>query len=181
MNKAIFLDRDGVIIENKATYVRSLDDIIFIPQALPAMELLKRSSFKIFIITNQSAVGRGLLSIELAHLINKKVVERIVNRGGRVDGVFMCPHTPDDLCACRKPKPGLILNAASKYNLDLQNSIMIGDALTDVLAGQAAGIKRNILVLTGRGIEQYSKWDRITPKAFEFYDDLLEVISSIYS
>ena len=179
MDSAIFLDRDGVIIKNNPAYVRSLEDIRFYSQALQAISMLTQSPYKIFIITNQSAIARGLLSIDLAQNINFEVVEEIFNSGGRIDDVFMCPHSPEDFCLCRKPMPGLILQAALKFQIDLQKSLMIGDALSDILAGQAAGVGRNILVLTGRGKDQYSNWDRKNPKSFEVYDNLLSVTTAL--
>ena len=173
MQPAIFLDRDGVIVHNNPAYIRTLEDVIFYPQALEALALLKQTPYKLIIITNQSAISRGLLNIDSAHRINNEVILQIEKSGGRVDDVFMCPHSPEDHCLCRKPKPGLILQAASKHEIDLVRSIMIGDALTDIIAGQAAGIKTNILVLTGRGKDQISNWDHQNPNMFEIYTDLL--------
>jgi D-glycero-D-manno-heptose 1,7-bisphosphate phosphatase len=154
MDPAIFLDRDGVIIENRDNYVRSLDDIIFYPQALKALAHAAESYYRIIIITNQSAVGRGIITLKQAQDINLKVVSEIEKYGGRVDGVFMCPHSPAAHCVCRKPQPGLFFQAARKFSIDMNNSIMIGDALTDILAGKAAGVPSRFLVLTGRGAAQ---------------------------
>ncbi len=123
MQPAIFLDRDGVIIENIPTYVRSYDDVKFIPQSIDALVKASSSPYKIVFITNQSAVGRGIISAAQAWAINDYVVEHIVNAGGRVDGTFMCPHDPLEGCYCRKPKPGLILQAAEDLDIDLQTSV----------------------------------------------------------
>jgi D-glycero-D-manno-heptose 1,7-bisphosphate phosphatase len=154
MQPAVFLDRDGVIIENRENYVRSWEDVSFLPQALQALALASLTQFKIVIVTNQSAVGRGIISIDQALDINHKVVLEIERYGGRIDGVFMCPHAPQAGCDCRKPKPGLLFQAAEALLLDLKKSIMVGDALTDLAAGQAAGIPTRVLVLTGRGASQ---------------------------
>jgi D-glycero-D-manno-heptose 1,7-bisphosphate phosphatase len=172
MYPAIFLDRDGVIIENIDSYVRSWDDVILFPQALEGLANLNQTSYKVIIVTNQSAVGRGLVTLEAVEEINQKLVRRIVAAGGRVDGIFICPHTPEDNCTCRKPKPGLILQAARELSIDLQKSILIGDALSDLTAGWSAGIPRNILVLTGRGSEQFTnaEWGKLYP--FPVYMDL---------
>lgn len=153
MRPAIFLDRDGVIVENRDDYVRSPGDISFIPGALPALAKLASSPFAIVIVTNQAAVGRGLISLAEAEAINRFVTAEIVRAGGRVDGAYLCPHRPDEGCECRKPRPGLLLQAAAELNLDLKRSWMIGDALTDLQAGEAAGA-RPLLVLTGRGKDQ---------------------------
>ena len=154
MKPALFLDRDGVIIDNRHNYVRSWSDVTIYPQALKALEVIGSSQYMIFIITNQSAVGRGIISQAAAHAINEQLVKVIEESGGRIDEVFMCPHAPQDNCLCRKPQPGLILEAASKHPVNLSKSILIGDALSDIMAGQEAGVAQNVLVLTGRGLTQ---------------------------
>jgi D-glycero-D-manno-heptose 1,7-bisphosphate phosphatase len=154
MNPAVFLDRDGVIIQNRENYVRSWTDVEFIPTSLYALERLSQTAHKIIIITNQSAVGRGIITLKQADAINRRIIEAIKKSGGRVDGFFMCPHTPEEHCSCRKPLPGLIQKAAEELSIDLESSVLIGDALTDIQAGSAAGIKTLILVKTGRGQEQ---------------------------
>jgi D-glycero-D-manno-heptose 1,7-bisphosphate phosphatase len=178
MFPAIFLDRDGVIIENLSTYVRSWEDVHFIPNSLAALKRAQSSPYKFVIITNQSAVGRGILPLELAWEINGGVVQAIQRAGGRVDGSFMCPHAPHEDCDCRKPKPGLIYQAASELKLDLSQSILIGDALSDLLAGQAAGIPKTILLRTGRGRGQEKLPSPATLKPFLVYHDLAEALQS---
>lgn len=181
MNPAIFLDRDGVIIENVETYVRDWKDVVFLPTSLASMRKLALSSYKIIIITNQSAVGRGIISPSQAKEINQQVVSTIIDAGGRVDGVFMCPHSPQDRCSCRKPLPGLILQAAEALSLDLNQSITIGDALSDIQAGQAAGIPTNILVKTGRGSTQLQLPLAASMPGFLIFNDLESVIDTILS
>ena len=154
MLPALFLDRDGVIIENRAHYVRSWEDVQFFPSALTALQLAAALPHRIVIVTNQSAVGRGIISLDEAEELNQQIVHVIESAGGRIDGVFLCPHAPDENCNCRKPKPGLLLQAARELPISLKDSVLIGDALSDLLAGQAAGIKDLILVKTGRGIDQ---------------------------
>ncbi|HET7011060.1 MAG TPA: D-glycero-beta-D-manno-heptose 1,7-bisphosphate 7-phosphatase [Anaerolineales bacterium] len=156
LRPAVFLDRDGVIIENRLDYVRSWDDVEFIPSALEALARLSRSDYAIVITTNQSAIGRGYLSRQQADAINQRLVDHVRRAGGRIDGVFLCPHAPDDGCECRKPKPGLLFRAAEAMGLDLSRSIMIGDTLSDVQAGAAAGIGTLALVQTGLGAAQQS-------------------------
>jgi D-glycero-D-manno-heptose 1,7-bisphosphate phosphatase len=154
MFPAILLDRDGVLIENRSDYVRGWPQVKILPEAIHALTLSEIKNYKIVIVTNQSAVGRGLISLETANEINSRLVDLIHHHGGQVDSVFMCPHKPDDGCFCRKPKPGLLLQAAKELSLDLRRSWMIGDAWSDVLAGQAAGVRQSILLKTGRGGEQ---------------------------
>lgn len=176
---AIFLDRDGVIIENRPNYVRSWEDVTIFPQALSVLARLRDLPYQIVIVTNQSVVGRGGISLQAAQAINERLVAQIVDAGGRIDGVFMCPHAPSDRCECRKPKPGLLLQAAQALAIDLSSSWMIGDALTDVMAGKAAGVKRTALVLTGRGMAQMERpeADRISP--FVVYDDLSAALADL--
>jgi D-glycero-D-manno-heptose 1,7-bisphosphate phosphatase len=154
MYPAIFLDRDGVIIKNQERYVRSWKDVEFLPHSLQALEQLSQTKYKIIIISNQSAIGRGFLSSEKAGHINQRVVETISTVGGRIDGLYICPHTANDHCDCRKPLPGLIFRAASNLSIDLPSSVLIGDALSDIQAGFAAGIQTLILVKTGLGNSQ---------------------------
>ena len=154
MFPAIFLDRDGVLIENRSDYVRDWSQVRIIPEAIPALSLAAAKKYKIILITNQSAVGRGLITLETARDINDRLVSLIRGQGGQVDGVYMCPHKPEDGCHCRKPQPGLFFQAAEELSLDLKSSWMIGDAWSDIQAGQAAGVRRVILVKTGRGTEQ---------------------------
>ena len=179
MFPAIFLDRDGVIIENRPEYVRSWEDVFIYPQALSALAQASRSRYKIILVTNQSAIGRGIISFQTGVEINDRLVNIIQAAGGRIDGVFMCPHAPEENCDCRKPRPGLFLQAAQALSLDLENSIMIGDALTDLQAAQAAGITRAILVRTGRGAEQALLPEAIQAGPFSVCADLAEALAGL--
>lgn len=151
---AIFLDRDGVIIENRPDYVRDWSQVAFFHSGLQALAAVAKTPYLLVIITNQSAVGRGIITLSTAQQINQRLVTEIEKRGGRIDAVYMCPHAPHEKCACRKPAPGLIQQATADLNIDLPRSILIGDALTDIQAGRLAGIGQNVLVLTGRGPAQ---------------------------
>ncbi len=169
---ALFLDRDGVIIENREQYVRCWEDVAFYPQGLRALARLRHWLGKIVIVTNQSVVGRGLITLRQAHSINERITAEIVAAGGRIDAVFMCPHAPDEQCDCRKPQPGLLLQAARALNIDLGQSLLIGDALTDVAAGRAAGAGRVALVRTGRGEQQLQLPAARQMSAFPVYETL---------
>ncbi len=153
LRPAVFLDRDGVINENRANYVRVVDHVRFIPGALAALARLAQWDCAIVVVTNQSSIGRGLVTLAVSDAINAHVREHVEQAGGRVDAFYVCPHEPNGGCACRKPEPGLLRDAAADLGLDPSRSYMIGDALTDVLAGQRAGAQP-ILVLTGRGATQ---------------------------
>lgn len=177
MFPAIFLDRDGVIIENRAEYVRRWKDVTFIPQALTALEALSRTRYKIVIVTNQSAVGRGIITRAEADQIGERIMEVIKSHGGHVDGVFVCYHAPAAHCDCRKPRPGLLLQAAAALSIDLSRSIMVGDAISDLQAGQNAGVEQTFLVRTGRGAAQAVLPEAAHLRPFHIYDTLADVVT----
>lgn len=179
MPRAIFLDRDGVIIQNQPDYVRGWSDVVLFPQAAQALRLLKDTSYQIVIVTNQAAVGKGLVQREVVDEINQRLFSEIHALGGRVDRVYVCPHTAEMHCPCRKPKPGLILQAADELEIDLSQSILIGDALSDLQAGHSAGIQQLILVKTGLGIEQLPRIEEAFSQPFTVRGDLLEAVRSL--
>ena len=179
MFPALFLDRDGVLIEYRPNYVRTWEDVVIYPSSIAALVKVKDTPYKIILVTNQSAVGRGIISLETALNINRHLELEIIKAGGRIDGIFMCPHTPKENCACRKPKPGLILQAAQALNLDLPQSILVGDALSDLEAGQAASIGQLALVRTGRGAQEEHLLPKPTKTNFVIFDDLAEVVSQL--
>jgi D-glycero-D-manno-heptose 1,7-bisphosphate phosphatase len=181
MRPAIFLDRDGVIIENREDYVRSWNDVSILPGVLESLAMAARSRYAIVIVTNQSAIGRGLISLDRANEIHQRLEKEIMTAGGRIDGIYLCPHAPDTGCNCRKPAPGMILQAANELSLDLPRSVIIGDALTDLSAGKAAGIPHRILVGTGRGYDQYQQWKSADISPFDFFDTLSIALSHLLS
>lgn len=179
MNTAIFLDRDGVIIENREHYVRCWDDVAFIPGALTALKRISSSSYRIIVVTNQSAVGRGLITFEQAESINRRIKFVVSAAGGRIDALYLCPHTPQDQCDCRKPLPGMLLQAAEELRINLSQSFMIGDALSDLMAGKAANVRETILVKTGRGKSQIALSEAQQLQPFHVYDSLIEATDYI--
>jgi D-glycero-D-manno-heptose 1,7-bisphosphate phosphatase len=180
MVPAIFLDRDGVIVENRPDYIRSWADVHIFPQALEALVKARIAPYKIIIVTNQSAVGRGIISLAEAQAINQRLVAEIEAAGGQIDAVLMCPHAPNDNCLCRKPRPGLLLQAAQQFSIDLKHSILIGDALSDLLAGQAAGLQNTILVRTGRGADQVNLASSVSLKPYRVYDTLAQALADLF-
>ena len=179
MQAAIFLDRDGVIIKNRSSYVRSWADVEIFPQALSALARINKSPFKIVVITNQSGVGRGLIPLKVAEEINKRLATAVEIAGGRIDGTFMCTHAPEDACICRKPRPGLLLQAARELSIDLGQSIMIGDALSDLKAGKAAGVGLSAIVLTGRGAQQVQLPESVNLQPFLIFNTLAEALENL--
>jgi len=145
---AVFLDRDGVINEERSDYVKSWGEFHFLPGALEAMSELTGAGCRLFVITNQSAIHRGLVSWGQVQDIHRRMREEIERAGGAVEAVLVCPHRPDEGCECRKPRPGLLERAAREYALDLNRCYLIGDKLSDIAAGQAVGC-RCALVQTG--------------------------------
>jgi D-glycero-D-manno-heptose 1,7-bisphosphate phosphatase len=153
LRPAVFLDRDGVINRNRRGYVKSWAEFEFLPGVFGALRWLADTSVAVVTVSNQSAVGRGLLSMEGMVDIHRRMVEGIRQRGGRIDAGSYCPHSPLDGCGCRKPLPGQLIIAADRMGLDLSRSYFVGDAQTDMLAAVAAG-SSPVLVLTGRGRRQ---------------------------
>ncbi len=179
MKPAIFLDRDGVVIENRADYVRSWADVEIFPYAIEALARVASSPYKIILVTNQSPIGRGLVSAETVDQINDRLVTLITQAGGRIDGVYVCPHKPEENCDCRKPEPGMFFRAVKDHQIDVRGSLMIGDAVSDLQAAQAAGIPRLVLVRSGRGRDQEAL---LVPHAFpnlQVFDDLKGALLSV--
>jgi D-glycero-D-manno-heptose 1,7-bisphosphate phosphatase len=146
---AVFLDRDGTIMEG-STYVGDVERVVLIPGAAAALKQLQDAGYWLFVITNQSGVGRGYFTREAVEAIHAHLDEYFTNAGVRFDRYYICPHHPEDNCDCRKPKPKFLLDAAREHGLDLSRCFMIGDRPSDIQAGINAGTK-TILVLTGAG------------------------------
>ena len=140
-SKAIFLDRDGVINVNRHDYVKSWDEFEFLTGAKEAIKRINGSSWLVIIITNQSPIGRGMLTHETLDQIHFSMLEELSDSGCYIDAIYYCPHHPNDGCDCRKPKPGSILKAAFDFDIDISASWMVGDSESDLQAGTAAGCK----------------------------------------
>jgi D-glycero-D-manno-heptose 1,7-bisphosphate phosphatase len=178
LRPAILLDRDGVIIENRPDYVRTWADVAIYPQALAALARLRGEGWPVVVVTNQSMVGRGLASLEAAERINQQLVAAIAEGGGQIDGVYMCPHEPQEGCGCRKPLPGLLLQAAQDLGLDLARSALIGDALSDMTAAEAAGVGWAALVRTGRGTMEEKRPEAGQLGCLRVYDTLSSAVEA---
>jgi len=139
--KLVVLDRDGVINKDFPDYVKSPEEWFPIPGSLEAIAKLKKHGLKIAVATNQSGIGRGYYSLETLDAIHQKMLRELKKVGGEIDQIFFCPHTPEDNCECRKPKPGLLEQAAKKFNCKPHEMIMIGDATRDMLAAKNFGVK----------------------------------------
>lgn len=146
----VILDRDGVINEDSDDYIKSPEEWQPIPGSLAAIARLHRAGWRVIVATNQSGVARGLFSIDTLMRIHEKMYRAVSDAGGLIDAVFFCPHHPDDDCRCRKPRPGLLLDIASRLRIDLSGVPLIGDSLRDLEAARAAGATP-LLVRTGKG------------------------------
>ena len=167
--KLIILDRDGVINQDSDNYIRSPDEWVAIPGSLEAIARLNQAGYQIVVCTNQSGLARGYFDIEILHAIHAKMLKLLAQHGGYIEAIFYCPHGPDQNCDCRKPKPGMLLEAGQRLKADLQESIMVGDTERDIQAAQAAGA-RGVLVRTGKG-----EWaEKKLKNTVSIYDDLAE-------
>ena len=178
LRKAVFLDRDGVINENRRDYVKSWDQFEFLPGALASLRRLANTPYAIVVLSNQSAINRGLVSWAEVNAINDRMLREIKQAGGRIDGVYVCPHCPDEACDCRKPKPGLLYQAADELGIDLASSYLVGDALCDMQAALTARCVP-LLVLTGRGKEELVRAHDARVVDFVYFPDLLQAVDFI--
>lgn len=152
MNRAVFLDRDGTINVPRKRYVTDPSQFKFLEGAAEAIARLSESDYKIIVATNQSAVGRGVISLEVLEEIHELMLSQVEAAGGRLDAVLVCTHRPDEGCGCRKPETGLVDLAVSSFDLDVSASWFVGDNTKDIVCGKAAGLK-TVLVGTGYGGE----------------------------
>lgn len=154
---AVFLDRDGVLNEEVGNLSR-VEELRLLPGAARAVKRLNALDIPAVIVTNQSVVARGFCTEDDVHEIHRALRRMLASAGARIDHVYHCPHHPEGLgryrvdCACRKPKPGLLLQAARDFHIDLRRTAMIGDQVADMQAGWEAGC-RTVLVLTGYGMQ----------------------------
>jgi D-glycero-D-manno-heptose 1,7-bisphosphate phosphatase len=179
LRRAIFLDRDGVINANRLDHVKSWAEFVFLPGALDALKRIAASDFAVIVTTNQAAIARGLTSDTAVRDIHTQMAKQVVRAGGRIDAVYYCPHHPEDNCDCRKPKPGLYTRGAQEWNVDLTRSYVVGDAMTDIIAAQVIGAAP-ILVLTGRGTEQYAVLEVNHHSGFHVAADLMDATDWIW-
>ncbi|MYB63558.1 D-glycero-beta-D-manno-heptose 1,7-bisphosphate 7-phosphatase [Candidatus Poribacteria bacterium] len=159
--KTVFLDRDGVINENHLNrgYVCTWSDFVFINNSLEAISILSQNGFRIYIVTNQSGIARGFFTEKQLSETHARMIDAIQYAGGHIEKIYYCPHHPDDDCECRKPKPGMLHQAAKDNNIDLSVTYFIGDSSTDIEAAAAVGAIP-FLVLTGHGHKTYKAYDK---------------------
>jgi len=159
MRRAVFLDRDGVINVDHG-YTHRIEDFELVPGSAQGLALLQRAGWRLVVVTNQSGIARGLYSCHDYERFSAHMRAALLTEGVRLDAVLHCPHLPDATvaayrlqCDCRKPAPGMLLRAARELSLDLPASVMVGDRLSDVQAGRAAGVQRCLLVRSGHRLD----------------------------
>jgi len=175
--KLIILDRDGVINEDSDSYIKSPEEFIPLPGSLEAIARLHRAGYTIAVATNQSGISRGYFDIDTLNLMHEKLHRLLQALGCKIDGIFYCPHGPDDHCECRKPKPGLLQDIQSRFKIDLRDVPVVGDSLRDLQAAQAVGATP-ILVRTGKGERTIAKNDKELA-GIAVYDDLASYVDEL--
>jgi D-glycero-D-manno-heptose 1,7-bisphosphate phosphatase len=167
--KLIILDRDGVINRDSDRFIKSPEEWRPLPGSLEAIARLTQWGCRVVVATNQSGIGRGLLDMDTLNAIHDKMVKAVALAGGRIDSIFFCPHAADAICACRKPRPGMLYEIAQRYHVDLAGVPVIGDSLRDLQAAVAVGAQP-ILVLTGKGAK--TRDDPELPRQTQVFPDL---------
>ena len=175
--KFIILDRDGVINQDSDEYIKSPEEFIPIEGSLAAIASLKQAGYKIVVATNQSGIARGLYDLDTLHRMHDKLGRLLLLEGAHLDGIFYCPHGPDELCHCRKPKPGMYVDIAKRFNVDLSEVTVVGDSLRDLQAAVAVNAKP-ILVRTGKGERTIANFAKEV-EGFSRYDSLANYVEDL--
>ena len=178
MNIAVFIDRDGTINEETG-YIDSFDRFRILPNVNKAIRKLNQNNLPVIVVTNQSGVARGYLSMDFLDSLHKQMVKEFENNGVKIDGIYTCPHHPDEGCVCRKPKPGMLLKAAREKGITLHKSYVIGDKIIDIKLAHNVGAK-GILVLTGYGAEELKSLNKSGTLSDETVDST-GILPDIYS
>ena len=166
----ILLDRDGVINKDAYAYIKNPDEWIPIEGSLEAIALLNAHGYKVIVVTNQSGVARGLYDEAMLEQIHEKMHRLVAEKGGLITAIYYCPHGPDSVCDCRKPKSGLLKAFAEDFNVTLSGLIVIGDSIRDLQAAEAVGAEP-VLVKTGNGLETLANNPHLNFLVFEnLYD-----------
>jgi D-glycero-D-manno-heptose 1,7-bisphosphate phosphatase len=174
----IFLDRDGVINENRSDYVKHWSEFCFLPGSKEAMAMLTHAGHRIIVCTNQAGIARGNVSRETVEEIHRRMVAEIAEAGGTIEQVYYCPHGKDEKCFCRKPRPGMLLRARDELGLNMRDSLFIGDSISDINAALAAGV-HPILVLTGLGREHLREYGHEVDGSFAIAMSLKHITEMI--
>lgn len=178
MMRLIILDRDGVINHDSDNYIKSPDEWRPIDGSLAAIARLTHAGWSVAVATNQSGIERGLFDINTLHAIHAKMVGAVADVGGRIDGVFFCPHAPDSGCRCRKPATGLFEDISVRFGKSLHGVPVVGDSLRDLQAGHAMGCTP-YLVKTGKGAKTLAAAKADPAKALPSDTAILENLDAV--
>ena len=176
-NRLIILDRDGVINQDSADYVKTPAEWQAIPGSLEAIARLNHAGWRVVVATNQAGIGRGLFEFDALFAIHDKMQRQLTELGGRIDGIFFCPHAPEDKCDCRKPAPGMLKDIAQRLQIDITGVPFVGDSIRDLEAATAVNAKP-VLVRTGNGKRQEDK-AKAAFSELAVYDDLAAVVADL--
>ena len=176
--RLVILDRDGVINQESDDYIKSPDEWLPISGSIDAIVELCKSGFKIAVATNQSGVARNYFTEESLQKIHHKMCSMVEEAGGRIDGIFYCPHHPDDHCRCRKPETGLLEQITTFFETPLNNVPFVGDSCKDILAARNFNC-RPILVRTGKGQDTVQRMDNESLKDVVIVNDLAAAVEVI--
>jgi len=176
--KSIFLDRDGVINEDRADYVKNVSELRIFSCAPPAIRRLNDAGYQVIVVSNQQGVAKGIVSWEDLRRLQDEIDRSLDEVGARIAAYYYCTHSADEGCLCRKPKPGMLTQAASEHDIDLGSTFMIGDAERDLIAGSEAGC-RTILVLSGH--TRRNEVDNLICKPDFVADDLAMAVDYLLS
>lgn len=142
--RAVFLDRDGTLIVD-ANYAKEPDQVHLMPGVVVVLAKLKEQGFRLVVISNQSGIARGYVTMEQAEAVHQRMVDVLAEQGIELDATYYCPHGPDEGCLCRKPRPGMIREATARFSIDLTRSFMVGDRPSDIQVGRNAGCRTILL------------------------------------
>jgi D-glycero-D-manno-heptose 1,7-bisphosphate phosphatase len=161
MTNLIILDRDGVINQDSFQYIKSRDELIFLPGSLDAIAKLTAAGYKIGVATNQSGVSRGYYDSQELSLIHQKLLAHVKEAGGSIEIIEYCPHLPDSGCFCRKPQPGMLLAIGRHFNCSLRGVPFIGDRITDIRAAEAVGAYPIMVKSQMTNIEELADYEHV--------------------
>ncbi len=174
--KLVVLDRDGVINEARDDVIKETQDFVPIEGSLEAIARLSQNDYRVIVITNQSGIAHGLLTVDDVSKVHNHMQQLVSSYGGRIDAVLFCPHAPDDDCGCRKPKPGMLHDLMERLNIELNGVPLVGDSLRDLQTAMVVGATP-VLVKTGHGaatLEENKHLDSV-----EIYDDLADFVEQM--
>jgi D-glycero-D-manno-heptose 1,7-bisphosphate phosphatase len=176
-NRYVLVDRDGVINEDSDDFIKSPEEWRPIEGSLEAIALLNKHGYGVAVVSNQSGLARGLFDEAMLAAIHAKMHRLLAEKGGEIVGIYYCPHGPESLCDCRKPKPGLLQQFADEHKIDFKDVYFVGDSLRDIQAAQTAGAMP-ILVKTGKGERTQTNNPNLNVPVFEnLYDAATYIVS----